>query len=111
MNFLRSIFGNLFSRDSNGKTIGQRIMTLSKGGIVIIAALGIIAVAGLLRINSYSNMLLKLNKRGWALSNPLESEVRGAGEGLNHYVINHDNSAFYERALECFPDIEQSLAE
>src|SRR5690625_3205837 len=111
MNFLRSIFGNLFSRDSNGKTIGQRIMTLSKGGIVIIAALGIIAVAGLLRINSYSNMLLNLNIRGWALSNALENEVRAAGEDLNNYVINPYNTAFYERAMERFSDMEQYLAE
>lgn len=112
MNWINSIIRKFtFQGENSNTTISERVLTLSKGGSAMVFLLGLIATAGLLFINNYSNTLLNVNIRGWNLANALEREVRGAGNDLLLYSANPYDTTSYQRAMERVPVMESHFAE
>lgn len=112
MNWINSIIRKFtFQGENSNTTITERVLTLSKGGSAMVFLLGLIATAGLLFINNYSNTLLNVNIRGWNLANALEREVRGAGNDLLLYSANPYDTTSYQRAMERVPVMESHFAE
>jgi len=75
-------------------TIGNKILLLSVGGIVVILIISAISMFGMTRINSYTNRLLKVSLVQWHHASSIENKGRDIGYNLLSYTRDADPVAW-----------------